>query len=187
MKRVIFTFLLVFALSIAYADTYKFPQPMIKYDMKDIIEQTKRFREMYKKYGRYKKPQLVYLYSDSVPKSTIENVFKQAKKIKSIEFTGCMRGFIGNTAKDLKRFIQKQVEKGKIDNIEVRLDPFFFRDLNVKQVPALVYAHCTEQPVECDYDYIIYGDSRLDYLVDKIYEASKDKLIGKVLEELRNF
>lgn len=186
MKRAIYIFLLMYVLNIAYADTYKFPQPMIKYDMKDILSQTKQFQKMYRKYGRYKKPQLVYLYSDSVPKTTVENVFKQAKKIKSIEFTGCMRGFVGNTSKDLKKFIQKQVEKGKIDNIEVRLDPFFFRDLNVKQVPALVYSRCTEQPVKCDYDYIIYGDSRLDYLVEKIYEISKDDLIGKVLNELKN-
>jgi type-F conjugative transfer system pilin assembly protein TrbC len=185
MKIFYILFITVFVIN-AFADTFSYPQPQISYDMNDILEQTKHFQEHYKKYGRYKKPQLVYLYSDSVPKTTIENIFKQAKKIKSIEFTGCLRGFIGNTAKDLKTFIQKQVEKGKIDNIEVRLDPFFFRDLNVKQVPALVYSRCTEQPVKCDYDYIIYGDSRLDYLVEKIYEISKDDLIGKVLNELKN-
>jgi len=186
MRKAFSIFLLIFILNIAYADTYKFPQPMIKYDIKDIIEQTKQFKEMYKEYGRYKKPQLVYLYSDSVPKPTVENVFNQAKKIKSIEFTGCMRGFVGNTSKDLKKFIQKQVEKGKIDNIEVRLDPFFFRDLNVKQVPALVYSRCTEQPVKCDYDYIIYGDSNLEYLLEKIYDKSKDGLIKKVLNEIKS-
>ncbi|MDK2792978.1 MAG: hypothetical protein PWQ25_1841 [Deferribacteres bacterium] len=185
MKRLFLLFLLIIALN-GYSENFNYPQPMIKYDIKEILEQTKRFNEYIRKHGRYKRPQLVYLYSDSVPKTTVENVFKQAKKIKSIEFTGCLKGFIGNTSKDLRNFIQKQVEKGKIDNIEVRLDPFFFKDLNVKKVPALVYAHCTEQPVECDYDYIIYGDSRLDYLVEKIYEISKDDLIGKVLNELKN-
>jgi type-F conjugative transfer system pilin assembly protein TrbC len=186
MKILFLILLALFLVNIALANDFNYPQPIIKYDFNEVLEQSKKFNDYYKKNGRYKKAQLVYLYSDSVPKTTIENIFKQAKKIKSIEFTGCLRGFIGNTAKDLKTFIQKQVEKGKIDNIEVRLDPFFFRDLNVQQVPALVYARCTEQPVKCDYDYIIYGDSNLEYLLEKIYDKSKDGLIKKVLNEIKS-
>jgi len=164
----------------------KYPQPEIRYDMKNVLKQMKEFQNEYKKKGRRKKPQLVYLYSDSVPVKTVKNIFKDAKKIKSINFTGCLRGFKGKTSADLKNFIRKQVKKNKIDNIKVRLDPFFFTDLNVKRVPALVYAKCTTYPTKCDYKYIVYGDSSLAYLVEQIYKASGNRLLGDVLKELRS-
>jgi len=176
----------VYAEQVNMSKNNNYPQPEIQYDMKDIIKQMEEFQNEYKEKGRRKEPQLVYLYSDSIPKTTIRNVFKDAQKIKSISFTGCMRGFKGETSADLKKFMQQQVKKGEINNIPVRLDPFFFEDLGVKRVPALVYAECTTYPTQCDYKYIIYGDSSLTYLVEQIYKASGNKLIGQVLVELEN-
>ncbi len=190
-KKILLVITLVILAGLVYAgqsniNNNKYPQPEIRYDMENILKQMKKFQKEYKKHGRRKIPQLVYLYSDSVPATTVENVFKDAKKIKSINFTGCLRGFKGKTSADLKNFIRKQVRKGKIHNIKVRLDPFFFKDLGVKRVPALVYAKCTTQPTKCDYKYIVYGDSSLAYLVEQIYKASGNRLLGDVLKELRS-
>lgn len=170
--------------NLAIAEQFSYPQPEIQYNMKNVLEQMEKFKNEYKKNGRRKQPQLVYLYSDSMPESTLQNIFADAKKIESIEFTGCVQGFIGETSADLKKYMIKQVEKTGIENIAVRINPFFFRDLEVKRVPALVYAKCTSYPTKCDYEYIIYGDSRLSYLVEQIYNASGDPLIGQVLDEL---
>ncbi|MEC9492002.1 TrbC family F-type conjugative pilus assembly protein [Flexistipes sp.] len=182
-KFLIIVFILV-SVSLVIAGQYDYPQPEIKYDMENVLKQMKRFQNEYKKNGRKKQPQLVYLYSDSMPASTLRSIFKDAKKIKSIKFTGCVRGFIGKTSADLKKYMRKQVKKAKIDNIPVRMDPFFFKDLKVKRVPALVYAKCTTYPTKCDYKYIIYGDSKLSYLVEQIYNASGNQLVGQVLKEL---
>lgn len=187
MRKILIITALFIITTAAFGDNFNFPQPEISYDMNQVYKQMQEFNEEYKKNGPTKIPQLIYLFSDSVPTVTVENIFKQAKKIHSIEFTGCLRGFKGDTDKDLRAFIEQQVEKGKIDNLEVRLDPFFFRELGVQQVPALVYAECTRYPTKCDYKYIIYGDSKLDYLVEQIYRASKsDKLLEAVLKELRS-
>jgi hypothetical protein len=191
MRKLIISVIMITALTaVAYSEGFKFnnmPQPEITYDMNKVYGQMQEFTDKFRKEGPTKTPQLIYLFSDSVPAITMENVFAQAKKITSLEFTGCVRGFKGKTDKDLRKFIEHQVEKGKIDNQEVRMDPFFFRDLNVKKVPALVYASCSSQPVNCDYHYIVYGDSRLDYLVEQIYKANPgDKTIQRVLADLRS-
>jgi len=184
-KILIIVSVLIFT-SLAIAEQYDYPQPEIKYDMNNVLRQMKQFQSEYKKNGRRKQPQLIYLYSDSMPASTLQSIFKDAKRIKSIKFTGCVRGFIGKTSADLKKYMKKQVKKAKIDNIPVRMDPFFFKDLGVKRVPALIYARCTNYPTKCDYKYIIYGDSKLSYLVEQIYNASENNLIGRVLKELKD-
>jgi len=183
-KILIIVSVLIFT-SLAIAEQYDYPQPEIKYDMGNTLKQMKRFQNEYKKNGRKKQPQLIYLYSDSMPASTLQSIFKDAKKIKSIEFTGCVRGFIGKTSADWKKYMKKQVKKAKIDNIPVKMDSILFKKLKVKRVPALVYAKCTNYPTKCDYKYIIYGDSKLSYLVEQIYNASENQLIGQVLNELK--
>ena len=182
-KFLIIVFILVSA-GLATAEQYDYPQPKIKYDMGNVLKQMKRFQNEYKKNGRRKQPQLIYLYSDSMPANTLRNIFKDAKKIKSIKFTGCVRGFIGETSADWKKYMKRQVKKAKIDNIPVKMDSILFKKLKVNRVPALVYAKCTSYPTKCDYEYIIYGDSRLSYLVEQIYNASGNQLIGQVLNEL---
>lgn len=185
MKKVLIVVTVLVFAGLAIAEQFDYPQPEIKYDMNNVLEQMQDFQKEYKENGRRKKPQLIYLYSDSMPASTLLSVFKNAKKIKSIEFTGCVRGFTGETSADLKKYMQKQIKKAKIDNIPVRMDPFFFKDLGVKRVPALVYAKCTNYPTKCNYKYIIYGDSKLSYLLEQIYNASGNRLIGQVLKELK--
>jgi hypothetical protein len=184
-KIIIISALLVAA--VTFAASYDYPQPEIQYDMTQILQQMKGFTDEYAENGPRKTAQLIYLFSDSVPAVTVENVFAQAKKINSAEFTGCLRGFKGDTDKDLRAFIEKQVAKGKIDNLEVRLDPFFYRDLNINNVPALVYAECTRYPTQCDYKYVIQGDSRLEYLVEQMLNADKNDItLQQVLNDLKS-
>lgn len=193
-KKVFYVFcimVMISAIPDVYAeDNYNYPSPEIQYNMNKVISDMKSLNEKYANEGPTKVPQLIYLFSDSVPDVTMKNVFKAAKKISSIEFTGCLQGFIGEDSGDLRKFIEKQVGKGEIDNIEVRLDPFFFRDLEVAQVPALVYAKCSTTPTQCDYEMIIYGDSSLDYLISQMSShaiSKEDKvLLSKVAYEIRH-
>ncbi len=172
-------------------DNYNYPSPEIQYNMNQVVSDMKALNEKYAQEGPTKVPQLIYLFSDSVPDVTLKNIFKAAKKINSIEFTGCLQGgFIGEDSANLKQFIKKQVSKAEIDNVEVRLDPFFFRDLEVVQVPALVYAKCSTTPTQCDYEMIIYGDSSLEYLVSQMSTHAVDlndkTLLAKVAHEIRH-
>jgi len=183
-KFLIIVFVLASA-GLTIAEQYDYPQPEIKYDMGNVLKQMKQFQSEYKKNGRRKQPLLIYLYSDSMPAKTLQSIFKDAEKIKSIEFTGCVRGFIGKTSADWKKYMKRQVKKAKLDNMPVKMDSILFKELKVKRVPALVYAKCTNYPTKCDYKYIIYGDSKLSYLVEQIYNASGNQLIGQVLKELR--
>jgi hypothetical protein len=189
-KYILIILAVVFVAVIAYAETnYNYPQPEIQYNMNKVISDMKELNKKFEAEGPYKAPQLVYLYSDSVPATTMKNIFKSAKKIKSLEFTGCLQGFKGDDDVALRKFIEEQVRKAEIDEMEVRLDPFFFRDLEVTEVPALVYAKCSSNPTHCDYEMIIYGDSNLEYLVSQMANNAQNKadkeLLSRVAYEIR--
>ncbi|MCD8567499.1 MAG: hypothetical protein LRY50_03810 [Geovibrio sp.] len=84
MRKLIISVIMITALTaVAYSEGFKFnnmPQPEITYDMNKIYGQMQEFTDKFRKEGPTKTPQLIYLFSDSVPAITMENVFAQAKK-----------------------------------------------------------------------------------------------------------
>lgn len=190
MKKTLLFLILILSAAICQAQQVitKFPQPEIQYDTNALIRQGIEAKTRFQNQGQIKNPVLFYLYSESVPDQTLKNIFRDAKKIKTIPFYGVVRGFSGEGDDALKNYIQKQVNRTEAEEIETKMDPYVFRELNTKKVPALAYGACTNTPVKCEYYAIIYGDSELEYMVSQIAKAmNNDPLMAKVLKELTAF
>ncbi len=123
-----------------------------------------------------KYPMILYLFSMSVPKSTVRNVFIQLRKLKKIfphiQYAGVLRGL------DLKNFgmkLHKYADFLKRDE-QIKIHPLIFEKLNVSEVPVFVYAKCPKifRYKQCDYKYMAYGDFSLEYFLELIGDANNN-------------
>jgi len=123
-----------------------------------------------------KYPIILYLFSMSVPKSTVRNVFVQLRQLKKIfpeiQYAGVLRGL------DLKHFgrkLNKYADFLKKDE-QIKIHPLIFEKLNVSKVPVFVYAKCPKifRYKKCDYEYMAYGDFSLKYFLELIGDANNN-------------
>ena len=103
----------------------------------------------------------LYFVSFSIPD---DGIIAMTKDAKSYGFTPVIRGLIDNdyTTTAKKVFKLTQVDK----NFGVAIDPFYYREFNIKAVPALV--------VKCKQGYdVIYGSLPVKEDLNKILESGQ--------------
>jgi type-F conjugative transfer system pilin assembly protein TrbC len=110
--------------------------------------------------GTAKEGYLFYLFSKSVPDTTVDSVFEQARKLENTHFYGVVRGI------DKDRDILKKIQTMKaFEGTTIKIHPLIFRAVGADKVPAFVYALCPEpamfRAAECEYRMIVYGDISL--------------------------
>ena len=109
-----------------------------------------------------------YLFSRSVPKTTVENVFSQAKKLKDYEFYGVIRGI----DKEVLGYI---TSIKSFSGITVKVNPLIFERVGAEVVPAFVFAECKKtmgilRTKDCDFKAVLYGDVSLKWALER-YEG----------------
>jgi len=130
--------------------------------------------------NKRKKNLIFYLFSTTVPKQTIVNVFESARKYEDLQLHGVIRGLNRKGKKPVEKYIWNfinDINEKVGGNITVKINPVIFRKAEVNLVPAFVLAECDYRPYgiirsnECEYMAVIYGDISLEFVVEKFKEA----------------
>ena len=112
-----------------------------------------------------KKKVIFYLFSRSVPRATVDNVFRQAKNLKDWKFYGVIRGIdreILSYITSLKNF----------RHVSVKVNPLIFEKVGAEVVPAFVFAECKTtmgvvRTKDCDFKAVLYGDVSLKWALER--------------------
>lgn len=123
---------------------------------------------------------IFYLFSLGVNDVSFNNFFFDAQRIKKdFLYFGGLNGFPKDNLKiAFSRAVNKQYAKDKVQ-YKVKLTPYFYKDLNVKEVPAYIFAKCPNKKdgsfkhIDCEYKYMIRGDITLTKALEIL--SSKDK------------
>ena len=99
------------------------------------------------------------------------------------------------TIEFLKSFIMIDEKTGR--NASVQIDPFLFRQNDVKMVPAIVFSKgvSTIQPELSEglednlnnpvQSYLLYGDVALDYALEKINTKARNERLDRIVKLMR--
>lgn len=143
-----------------------------------------------------KSPKMVdtifYLFSFGVNDVSFNNFFVEAYKLKDdLLYFGGLNGF---PKENVKAAFYKAANKDYVDNklpYKIKLTPYFYKDLNISEVPAYIFAKCPNKKdgsfkhTSCNYKYLLRGDITLTKALellssrDKYYEQYYRKLIIK--------
>ena len=143
------------------------------------LEMTEKVKSIANTNPQKKRNLVFYLFSTTVPKQTIINVFKSAKKYKNLELYGIIRGLNRKGKKPVEKYIWSfinDINEKSGGGITVKINPIIFRKAKVNLVPAFVLADCPTyygiiRSKECQYKAVIYGDTSLDFAIEKFKEA----------------
>lgn len=134
----------------------------------------------------------LYLFiSSSMPNYVIRRYLSDISELRDDNITVVMRGFLGGV-QYLRPTLRYLVEILKVDSecdirslncefvrVSFQIDPLLFREYNINKVPALVYVNSqNEKPV------IIYGDAKFSYLIERIYEETRNPSLQKISNKL---
>lgn len=118
-------------------------------------------------------PTIMYLFSMSVGKESLEQFMGQSAKVMqkfhNIKFYAIMQ----NIPKiDFVKYLNSMY-KPEYSNFDMKMQPYVFKDLNITKVPAFLFSQC---PIHfkwraCKNLYIVRGDITLD----KALEVVSDK------------
>ena len=138
------------------------------------------FYYLSKNYNKKEIPTIFYFTSSSVPVTTLENILISLSKLKNeyeIETAQIFKGFSLDSS--WKRYLNKIVKdsnsnkilkKAVRENLEWRVDPKAFEELNITRVPVIAFALCPSKsiyPSDCEIMYIERGDiSLLEFFYD---------------------
>ncbi len=150
---------------------------------------------------------IIIAISSSVPKETIKNYFDSLSEVpQDISFV--MNGFIGNDIKyalPTINYIKELLEKRNVSskkNIEDRylfkidINPKIFMKYNLTNVPAVIYIKnynpydeiqgntYTGKETDKEEVWIAYGDSNVEYVLEKINKEAKSKGLAKLLKNI---
>ena len=149
---------------------------------------------------------LYMVISSSMPTQTIKNYFKEVQPVNT-DITFVMRGTIGGihkikpTLKWLNNIVVIDKNKNSRDKknryqINLEINPKVTRRYNIKRVPALIYIQNfnpiieMQEPMPKDDDkkekvYIAYGDSNIEYSLQKINKKVKSRGIERFLKSMK--
>jgi hypothetical protein len=111
---------------------------------------------------------IFYLFSRSVPRATVENVFSYAKNLKDWRFYGVIRGI----DKEVLSYI---TSLKNFRHITVKVNPLIFEKVGAEVVPAFVFAECKVvmgilRTKHCEFKAVLYGDVSLRWALER-YEG----------------
>jgi len=148
-----------------------------KQDLSDI---TKRVNET-KKFLNKRREFIFYLTSTTVPKEAILNIALQTGILRhngvDIMFKSFFQGF-PNDFKDYLFSIRDslkekpfEIKKYIGDNLNIKVNPYFFDKFKIKKAPVILLAECRGiNPIlkNCKVKYLLHGDVSLYTFFDKI-------------------
>lgn len=124
-----------------------------------------------------KTPHIFYLYSFSMEPVSVENfIFEAAsfrKKHPEFKFYGVLRGFPKKSSFEKIEKIKKELDG---ISFKTKFHPYFFRDLNIERVPAIVVADCPKNFFryrQCEFKYVVRGDISLKKAFEVISKREK--------------
>ena len=127
-----------------------------------------------------KEPTLFIFSSSSVPVLTINNYLDDAKKI------GLKTYLVYRGLDDRLKYKLYLSAKNR-DTFLAKIHPFMYRDLNITEVPTLVFAKCLTKEFrykKCDYLYKMVGDASLSYFFELASEKGKDEKMREYWNKL---
>lgn len=150
---------------------------------------------------------LIIAISSSVPKETIINYFKSLDNVHS-DVVFVINGFIGNNPKFIKPtlnyisdLLNKNNKSNKTDKdrygYRVDINPKIFMKYSIEQVPAVIFVKnynpyselqgngLMKEPVNDEEVYISYGDSGIQYTLNKINKQAKSKTLDKLIKNIQ--
>ena len=149
----------------------------------------------------------IYLFiSSSIPVETLRNYAVSIDRLEGVNIPMVLRGFVDGmteikpTLEFVRDIILKDRDCRGVDcethDVEVMIDPLLFRRYGIESVPAIVYARGVnvtdafaseglEESVGVQEYYILYGDSSLDHLIERINRTVKSKTLGCLVHRLR--
>ncbi|HID04970.1 MAG TPA: hypothetical protein EYP20_04100 [Aigarchaeota archaeon] len=112
-----------------------------------------------------KKETIFYLFSRSVPRATVDNVFRWAKNLKDWKFYGVIRGI----DKEILSYI---TSLKNFRHITIKVNPLIFEKVGAEVVPAFVFAECKMimgvlRTGDCEFKAVLYGDVSLKWALEK--------------------
>jgi hypothetical protein len=121
--------------------------------------------------NRQKRKKLVvfYLFSSSVPESSVRNILSQAGLVPTkVAFYPVLRGIPSLD------YLEKMRNWKEIAGITVKINPLIFRGVGAKVVPAYVLAECDVvagvlRSKTCTYLKVLYGDVSLKFALEKFF------------------
>ena len=137
--------------------------------------------------------------SASVPLQTLRNYARDLEKIDGVIV---IRGFVGGmkairpTFEFLDSVIKKDLNCPKTKvcehyKVQVLIDPILFREYGIKRVPAFAVHEVTNLTKYCNGNEglnpspnLVYGDSSIKYMLDRLYQETKRPVIKKLWEKL---
>ncbi len=161
------------------------------------------------RHGKLPINERLYLFiSSSLPETTLRNYVAALDRLKDPNITGVLNGFVGGakyvapTMRFIKNILVKSPgcepmkESCDMYNANISIDPMLFTRYSITKVPAVVYVPNTsvadqflseghEYNAKHNEHYVLYGDASLDYLIEVIYEHTKQKSLESVLAILR--
>ena len=127
-----------------------------------------------------KEPTLFIFSSSSVPIITINNYLDDAKKIG-------LKTYLVYRGLDDRLKYELYLTAKKRDAFLAKIHPFMYRDLNITEVPTLVFAKCPAKEFrykKCDYLYKMIGDASLSYFFELAGEKGKDESMKEYWQKL---
>ncbi len=126
------------------------------------------FKEPLPKVSNSKEKVIFYLFSRSVPATTVDNVFQQAISLRGWKFYGVIRGI----DKEILSYI---TSLRNFRHITVKVNPLIFEGVGAQVVPAFVFAECRTvmgvlRTKDCEFKAVLYGDVSLRWALEK-YEG----------------
>lgn len=159
--------------------------------------------------GKLSQNERLYVFiSSSIPMETLRAYSSAIGYLNDPNIVFIMRGFIGGMTKiqptiDFSINILKKEEdcvlsietKCAFFSANYQVDPLLFRRYNIEKVPAFVYVPKIEvidtelsegdtQNAKNEDHYLIYGDARMDYIVEMLHKETSSKSLKTVLTNL---
>jgi len=131
---------------------------------------------------------IFYLFSTSQSEYVLYNFIKEANQLESvnkdIKYYGVVQGIL------TKKQLQKLYTPFKFDkNLEgkatIKMQPFIYRDLELKRVPAFLFSKCSARNFkyeECENKYLIRGEISLQEALEIV--SKEDNSYTKYLRKL---
>jgi len=108
---------------------------------------------------------IFYLFSKSQNNYDFYNFIKDISLLKSVKYYGVVQGMLSK--KDLDElYIPFKFDKTLSDKAIIKMQPFIYRDLKLKRVPAYLFSKCSSSSEnfkysECKNKYLVRGDISL--------------------------